>query len=172
MGEPSSLAGRETVMATEAGSSLQVSHFLLDKRSLAHAPSQPIQSDVSDREKILSHPLVFKHRASLLHTALNTTYSAAFTRCHGPPLTEREGRPIENNGTWCVHVFLMETRGKVLERGWWTHLLLSEALTFYRGTLEIVSRLMDRWSGITSQTHLLPAVWLRLLQKDTKTQCV
>lgn len=67
MGEPGSFAGRETVMATEAGSSFQVSYFLLDRRSVAHAPSQPIPSDAGDRERILSHPVVFKHRASLLH---------------------------------------------------------------------------------------------------------
>lgn len=174
MGEPSSLSGRETVMATEAGSSLQVSHFLLDRRALAHAPSQPIQSDVSDREKdpVTSCSFQTQSFSALLHTAYNTTHSTAFTHCRGPALIEKEGRAIENNGTWCVHVFLMETRGKVLERRWWTHLLLSEALTFCRGTLEIVSRLMDRWSGITRQTHLLAAVWLRLLEKDIKTQCV
>lgn len=31
---------------------------------------------------------------------------------------------------------------------------------------------MDRWRGITRQTHLLPAVWLRLLETDTKTPLV
>lgn len=43
---------------------------------------------------------------------------------------------------------------------------------WWGGALEIVSRLMDRWNGITRQTHLLLTVWLRLLEKDTKTQCV
>lgn len=38
--------------------------------------------------------------------------------------------------------------------------------------VEIVSGLMDRRRGITRQTHLLPAVWLRLLETDTKnTAC-
>lgn len=31
---------------------------------------------------------------------------------------------------------------------------------------------MDRWRGITRQTHLLAAVWLRLLETDTKTALV
>lgn len=156
MGEPSSLAGRETAMANPG-------------RVISLSVSLPIRQEISGTRPISTHaewcqrqrrdPVTscsFPNRVALLHTAHNAAHSPAFTHCN---------RKLWRMMCFCV---LIETRGKVSERRWWTHLLLSEALTFCRGTLEIVSRLMDRWSGITRQTHLLPAVWPGVLEKKKK----
>lgn len=131
-----------------------------------------MQSDVRDREGILSCPLVFKHRASVLLSCTQDKPLNCFQPVSQPSADrEKERTAIESNGTRRVYVFLIENQGKVLERRWWTH-LQCEALAFCTRTMEIVSSLMDRWRGITHQFHFLPSIQLRLLRKEKKkTQC-
>lgn len=141
-------------------------------RTLAHAPTQLMRSDVRDREGILSCPLVFKCRASVLLSCRQDKPLNCFQPVSRPSADrEKDRTAIESNGTRRVYVFLIENQGKVLERRWWTH-LQCEALAFCTRTMEIVSPLMDRWRGITDQFHFLPSIRHRLLRKEKKTQSV
>lgn len=73
---------------------------------MAHVPLQLIQGDVSDREGVLSCPVAF-----FPVFILNKSHSASAA---GPPPTEGGGKgAIKSNGTRCIYVFLMGTRGKV-----------------------------------------------------------
>lgn len=70
----------------------------------------------------------------------------------------------------CLCVW-METRGKVLERRWWTHLLLSEALRFCRGCWK---QSPGWWiGGLGLPARLIssfptPIVWPWILKRDTQ----
>lgn len=87
---------------------------------MAHVPLQLIQGDVCDRDAVLSPPVDFKHFLFqefffFLHFFFLVPYSSAFRGCSGPSADGRRKKgAIKSNGTGCIYVFLMGTRGKDL----------------------------------------------------------
>lgn len=83
---------------------------------MAHVPLQLTQGDVSDREGVPSCPGAFKHFLGVCACVYicNKSHRAAFSQCGGPSADRgRKKGAIKSNGTRCIYVFLMGTRGKV-----------------------------------------------------------
>ncbi|MED6294607.1 hypothetical protein CHARACLAT_022839, partial [Characodon lateralis] len=105
------------------------------------------------RQRILSHPVVFKgaHRSTYRrqHNSLNCIYS--LSRISVERMKGRQQKLMAHDVFMCLEGNSRESlRKEMMDSS-----SAQQGFDILQGIQETVSRLMDRWTGITRQTHLL-----------------